>query len=101
MCADRKSLIFKQLRKSLAGDDSLIVCILAKLALSEDGGLNYVASNKFHSLCEIVDNFNTHQCPELQGKPKLFFFLDEGTDSDYTKIVHQEDVRATFLKKPF
>jgi hypothetical protein len=92
LSADPKSLIFKQLRKSLAEDDSLVVCILAKLALSDDGGLNYVANNKFHPLYDIVDNFNAHHCPELQGKPKIFFFLDEGTDSDDTKLEQQEVV---------
>jgi hypothetical protein len=33
-------------------------------------------------LSTVIDTFNGINCPQLAGKPKLFFFLDRGVRKD-------------------
>jgi hypothetical protein len=72
------------LRQGYFYDGSLILCILAELE-ETSAGLCYRDGNKLISLSAIVDRFCGQRCLPLIGKPKIFFFLDEGSRTDGKK----------------
>jgi hypothetical protein len=58
-----------------------VVCILAQL-VETDSGLALLNGGDCLLLSAIVDEFSGPKCKHLCGKPKLFFFLDEGNKQD-------------------
>lgn len=56
-----------------------MVCVLATL-VETIAGLAFVSGADCVLLSGIVDAFSCRK--ELVGKPKLFFFLDDGTKKD-------------------
>jgi hypothetical protein len=57
-------------------DGSFALCLLTNLKESEMGLCCEVKGRDLY-LSEIVDAFSGLICPQLAGKPKLFFFLDQ------------------------
>jgi hypothetical protein len=58
-----------------------VVCILAQM-VETDSGLALLNGGDCLLLSAIVDELSGPKCKDLCGKPKLFFFLDEGTKQD-------------------
>jgi hypothetical protein len=74
--------------KSLTLDGSVAVCVLASLKEDPEGGLVFLASkDRAVSLGAVVNAFSGDQCPRLQGRPKLFFFLDQGVTEDSVRLI--------------
>jgi hypothetical protein len=69
----------KSLKRRFVNEGSLVVCILAQL-VETDAGLALLNGGLL--LSAIVDEFSGSKCKHLCGKPKLFFFLDEGNKQD-------------------
>jgi hypothetical protein len=71
----------KSLKTNFKYDGSLILCVLAQLK-ETDSGLALMGE-KCILLSQIVDEFSGQNCTNLLlGKPKLLFFIDEGTKQD-------------------
>jgi hypothetical protein len=68
----------KALKKRLEKDGSFVLCILTILQ-ETTLGLSCQTKGKVLYLSEIVDSFSGLNCPQLVGKPKLFFFLDQNS----------------------
>jgi hypothetical protein len=85
------------LRQGFFYDGSLILCILAELE-ETSAGLCYRDGNQLISLSTIVDRFCGQKCLPLIGKPKIFFFLDEGTRTDGKTQEHELAVGFLALK---
>lgn len=76
------------LRQGFFYDGSLILCILAELEETSTG-LCYKNENQFIPLSAVVDRFCGQKCLALIGKPKIFFFLDEGSRTDGKTQEHE------------
>jgi hypothetical protein len=79
-CAE---LARKSLKRKFKYDGSLVLCVLAQLK-DTDAGLALLAGKECILLSHLVDEFSARKCQNLIGKPKLLFFLDEGTKQDST-----------------
>ncbi|CAB3381721.1 Hypothetical predicted protein [Cloeon dipterum] len=67
----------------LIEDGSLAICVLAKLREDKDHELNLKVSEKEKVLVNnITRSFIGTKSKDLAGKPKLFFFIDQGNDVD-------------------
>jgi hypothetical protein len=96
LITESKSLVFKQLQRSLATQDSLVFCVLARLVETSDG--LFIENQKFLiSVSRIVESFSIAKCPELVGKPKIFFFLDIGNQSDRNPAYIQHEVFVSYF----
>lgn len=80
----------KSLKKKFKYDGSLILCVLAQLK-ETDSGLSLMGE-KCIPLSEIVDELSGHKCKNLIGKPKLLFFIDEGTKQDHSGLTAEAKV---------
>jgi hypothetical protein len=76
------------LRQGFFYDGSVVLCILAELE-ETSAGLCYRDGNQLIPLSAIVDKFCGQKCTPLIGKPKLFFFLDEGSRADGKQQEHE------------
>jgi hypothetical protein len=81
----------EKLKKSFADDGSLVLCLLTELRETLLG-LACEFNGRNLAVGEIIDNFSGLKCPQLIGKPKLFFVLDQGTKRDGAPV-EQESVR--------
>jgi len=61
-------------------DGSLILCVLAQLKETASGLA--LLGEKCVLLSQIMDEVSGQKCKNLIGKPKLLFFIDEGTKQD-------------------
>lgn len=84
---NKKCLIAsKNLMRKFKYDGSLVICVLGQLR-EEKAGLSFLyGQQQCIPLVEIVDRFSGSNCKHLVGKPKLFFFLDDGTKLDNVAI---------------
>lgn len=86
-------LASRRFMKSMTLDGSVAVCVLAKLREDPIGGLVFLASkDKAVPLGAVVNAFSGDLCPHLQGRPKLFFFLDKGVTEDSMHPITQNQV---------
>jgi hypothetical protein len=63
-------------------DGSLVLCVLAQLKETESGLA--LIGEKCILLSQIMDAVSGQNCKNLIGKPKLLFFIDEGTKQDHS-----------------
>jgi hypothetical protein len=82
-CNNNFIIACKGFKRKFDNDGSLVLCILSKL-LETDAGLASSYENQCVSLSQIVDEFSGLKCSYLIGKPKMFFFLDDGTTQDHS-----------------
>jgi hypothetical protein len=61
-------------------DGSLVICVLTHLK-ETDSGLAMMGE-KCILLSQIMNELSGRNCKNLIGKPKLLFFIDEGTKQD-------------------
>ncbi|XP_059469744.1 uncharacterized protein LOC132193227 isoform X2 [Neocloeon triangulifer] len=66
----------------LQEEGCFLVCIMAKLIDSKSDGLAVICDGDKLPLDSLIQMFTGHNCPELIGKPKLFFFLSNGGQED-------------------
>jgi hypothetical protein len=58
-----------------------VVSIFTELKETELG-LAYISKGRAYTLSKIIDEFAGFHCPQLVGKPKIFFFFDQGIKKD-------------------
>jgi hypothetical protein len=75
----------KKKKETLEYDGSFVMCVLGEIQEQNDVGLICKESGSTLAMSKIVDGFSGAQCPQLLGKPKFFFFLDQGTEKDCGK----------------
>jgi len=71
----------KRMKRTFSWDGSFVLCVLGTLKESWQG-LIIEIGGKSMRLSKLVNQYIGSKCPQLIGKPKLFFFVDRGMKTD-------------------